>query len=142
MEEQAKKTVHITWQEAVRAEAEQDKARQARCRSLPPSRLKVITEDVSRDLPKLKASALRLWDVNFNHRLRTWTETVGANFRTAKNRHEAQTEESQRGRKSVGLTGDLFQARPNKIGDGIGHGNSPGDHFTGRCRDDGLLAAE
>ena len=80
MEEQAKKTVHITWQEVVRAEAERDKARQARCRSLPPSRLKVITEDVSRDLPKLKASALRLWDVNFNHRLRTWTETAGANF--------------------------------------------------------------
>ena len=97
MEGQAKKPVHITWQEAVRAEAEQDKARQAQCRPLPPSRMKVITEDVSRDLPKLKASALRLWDVNFNHSLRTWTETVGANFRTAKNRHEAQAEESRRG---------------------------------------------
>ena len=146
MEGQAKKTVHITWQEAVRAEAERDKARQARCRSLPPSRMKVITEDVSRDLPKLKASALRLWDVNFNHRLRTWTETAGANFRTAKNRHEAQTEESQRGQFGDLVVGfrnrDLFQARPNKIGNGIGHGNSPGDHFTGRCRDDGLLAAE
>ena len=77
MEGQAKKPVHITWQEAVRAEAEQDKARQAQCRPLPPSRMEVITEDVSRDLPKLKASALRLWDVHFNHRLRTWTETVG-----------------------------------------------------------------
>jgi hypothetical protein len=80
MEGQTKKTVHITWQEVVRAEAERDKARQARCRSLPPSRLKVITEDVSRDLAKLKVSALRLWDVNFNHRFRTWTETVGTKF--------------------------------------------------------------
>jgi hypothetical protein len=97
MEGQAKKPVHITWQEAVRAEAERDQARQARCRPLPPSRLQLITEDTSRDLPKLKASALRLWDVNFNHRLRTWTETAGANFRTAKNRHEARAEESQRG---------------------------------------------
>ncbi len=109
MEEQAKKTVHITWQDALRAEAEQDKARQARCRSLPPSRMKVITEDVSRDLRKLKASALCLWDVNFNHRLRTWTETAGANFRTAKNRHEAQAEESRRGQfgdLDVGLEND------------------------------------
>ena len=97
MEGQAKKPVHITWQEAVRAEAEQDKARQAQCRPLPPSRMEVITEDVSRDLAKLKVSALRLWEVNFNHRLRTWAETAGANSRTAKNRHEAQTEESQRG---------------------------------------------
>ena len=96
MEGQAKKPVHITWEEAVRAEAEQDKARQALCRSLPPSRMKV-TEDVFSDLPKLKASALRLWDVNFNHRLRSWTETVRANFRAAKNRHEAQAEESQHG---------------------------------------------
>ena len=97
MEGQAKKPVHITWEEAVRAEAEQDKARQAQCRPLPPSRMKVITEDVSKDLPKLKASALRLWDVNFNHRLKTWTATVGANFRTARNRHEAQAEDSRRG---------------------------------------------
>ena len=109
MEGQAKKPVHITWQEAVRAEAEQDKARQARCRSLPPSRMKVITEDVSSDLPKLTASALGLWDVNFNHRIRTWTETLRANSRTAKNRHEAQAEECQRGQfgnSDVGLEND------------------------------------
>lgn len=109
MEEQAKKPVHITWEEAVRAEAEQDKARQSRCRSLPPSRLKVITEDVSRDLRKLKASALCLWDVPFNHMLRNWTETAGVNFRTAKNRHEAQAEESRRGQfgdLDVGLEND------------------------------------
>ena len=108
MEGQAKKPVHITWEEAVRAEAERDKARQARCRPLPPSRMKVITEYVSRDLAKLKASALRLWDVNFNHRLRTWTKTAGANFRTAKNRHEAQAEESQRGQFGMMRSSDLF----------------------------------
>lgn len=121
MEGQAKKPVHITWEEAVRAEAEQDKARQARCRSLPPSRMKLITEDVSSDLPKLKASALRLWDVNFNHRLRTWAETLRANSRTARNRHEAQAEESQRGRfgdLDVGLENDpaaiYFRRGPTK----------------------------
>ncbi len=97
MEEQAKKPVHITWQEALRVEAEQDKARQAHCRPLPPCRMKVITEDVSKDLLKLKASALRLWNVTFRHRLKTWTATAGANFRTAKNRHEGQAEECQLG---------------------------------------------
>lgn len=113
MEEQAKKTVHITWQEAVRAEAERDKARQARCGSLPPSRMKLITVSVSRDLPKLKASALRLWDVTFNQRLRTWTETAGANSRKSKDQHEAQAEESQRGQ-----FGDLvvgFEDEPSGI---------------------------
>ena len=71
--------------------------------------MKGISEDVSKDLPKLKASALRLWDGNFNQRLRTWTATVGANFRTAKNRHEAQAEESRRGQfgnHDVGLEND------------------------------------
>src|SRR5262245_32244729 len=97
MEVQAKKKVHITWEEANRAESERDKARQARCRPMPPSRMKLITVYVSRDLPKLKDSALRLWDVTFNHRLRTSTEMAGANARTSKNRHEAQAEECQRG---------------------------------------------
>ena len=71
--------------------------------------MKVITEDVSRDLPKLKASALRLWHVNFNDKLKIWTETAGANFRTAKNRHDARAEESRRGQfgnPDVGLEND------------------------------------
>lgn len=97
MEEQAKKKVHITWEEAHRAEADRDKARQALCRPMPPSGLKLITAYVSRDLPKLKASALRLWDVTFNHWLRLSTEMAGINSRTSKNRNEAQAEESQRG---------------------------------------------
>jgi len=121
MEGQTKKPVHITWEEAVRAEAELDKARQARCRSLPPSRIKVITDDVSSDLPKLKASARHLWDVNFHHRVRTWAETAGANFRTAKNRHAAHAEESQHGQLGdldVGLENDpaaiYFRRAPTK----------------------------
>lgn len=121
MEGQTKKPVHITWEDAVRAEAEQDKARQARCRSLPPSRIKVITDDVSSDLPKLKASARHLWDVNFHHRVRTWAETAGANFRTAKNRHAAHAEESQHGQLGdldVGLENDpaaiYFRRAPTK----------------------------
>ncbi len=97
MEKPAKKTFHITWQEALRVEAEQDKARQARCRSLPPSGVKLNADSVSGALPKLKASALRLWEVTLYHRLRTWTGWVGANFRAAKDRHEAQAEESQHG---------------------------------------------
>ena len=64
---EAKKPVHITWEEAHRAETERDKARQRCCRSIPPNRMKLTTVYVSRDLRKLKASALRLWDVMFNH---------------------------------------------------------------------------
>ena len=64
---EAKKTVHITWEEAHRAETERDKARQRCCRSIPPNQMKLTTVYVSRDLRKLKASALRLWDVRFNH---------------------------------------------------------------------------
>lgn len=97
MEKQGKKKVHITWEEAVRAEAEQDKARQVRCRSIPPSQLKLTTVLISRDLPKLKASALRLWDVASSHTLRTTRETAGANSQTSSSRHEGPAEESQRG---------------------------------------------
>ena len=66
---ETKKTVHITWEEAHRAETERDKARQTCCRSIPPNRMNLTAVYVSRDLRKLKASALRLWDVTFNHRV-------------------------------------------------------------------------
>ena len=66
---ETKKAVHITWEEAHRAETERDKARQTCCRSIPPNRMKLTGGYVSRDLRKLKASALRLWDVTFNHRV-------------------------------------------------------------------------
>lgn len=95
MEEQGKKKVHITWEEARRAEAKRDKARQARCLPIPPSRMKLISIRVSRDILKLKPSVLRLWDVTFNHKLSMSTEPVGGNSRTSKNRHAARAEESQ-----------------------------------------------
>jgi len=66
---ETKKAVHITWEEAYRAETQRDKARQTCCRSIPPNRMKLTAVYVSRDLRKLKASALRLWDVTFNHRV-------------------------------------------------------------------------
>jgi Bacterial SH3 domain len=66
---ETKKAVHITWEEAHRAETERDKARQTCCRSIPPNRMNLTAVYVSRDLHKLKASALRLWDVTFNHRV-------------------------------------------------------------------------
>ena len=66
---ETKKAVHITWEEAHRAEMQRDKARQTCCRSIPPNRMKLTAVYVSRDLRKLKASALRLWDVTFNHRV-------------------------------------------------------------------------
>jgi K+-sensing histidine kinase KdpD len=63
MEQQAKKTVHITWQEARRAETEQDGVRPARYQLMPrpPSMLDRITARLSRDISILKATALRLW---------------------------------------------------------------------------------
>jgi hypothetical protein len=66
---EAKKTVHITWEQAHRVETERDRARQTCCRSIPPNRMKLTAVYVSRDLRKLKASALRLWGVTFNHRV-------------------------------------------------------------------------
>ena len=66
---ETKKTVHITWEEAHRAETQRDKARRTCCGSIPPNRLKPTAGYVSRDLRKVKASALRLWDVTFNHRV-------------------------------------------------------------------------
>jgi hypothetical protein len=58
---QAKKIVHITWNEAQRADAERDAVRRARYKSNPaPNLLNFIGASVSRELPKLKAIALRL----------------------------------------------------------------------------------
>jgi hypothetical protein len=66
-QEQAKKTVHITWNEAQRAEVERETVRRARYRSIPaPNLLKLMAASVSRELPKLKATALRFVSVK-NH---------------------------------------------------------------------------
>jgi hypothetical protein len=60
-EEPAKKTVHVTWNEAQRAEAEREMLRRTRYKSIPaPSLLKIIAASVSRELPRLKATALRI----------------------------------------------------------------------------------
>jgi hypothetical protein len=64
-QEQVKKIVHVTWNEAQRAEAERETVRRARYKSIPsPNLLRVIAASVSRELPKLKA--LRFWSVK-NH---------------------------------------------------------------------------
>lgn len=66
-QEQAKKMVHITWNQAQRADAERESVRRARYKSSPPPNLlKLIAASVSRDLPKLKAAALRFVSVK-NH---------------------------------------------------------------------------
>jgi hypothetical protein len=64
---EAKKTVHISWEDAHRAETERDKARQTCCRSIPPSRMKLTTVYDSSDLRRLKASAAHLWNATLNH---------------------------------------------------------------------------
>jgi hypothetical protein len=67
MEQQAKRVVHITWNEAQRAEAEREKVRQARYKSIPvPSLRQLMTAHLSRELPKLKATALRFLSVKFH----------------------------------------------------------------------------
>jgi hypothetical protein len=58
---QPKKTVHISWNEAQRAEAERESIRRARYKPVQtPSLLQIIAARMSKDLPKLKATALRI----------------------------------------------------------------------------------
>lgn len=104
---EAKKTVHITWEDAHRAETERDKARQTCCRSIPPNRLKLTTVYVSKDLRKLKAykqavTAKMLKEKElaqgFQLRVETSTETnvAGTNSQPLENRHKPEAEEAQR----------------------------------------------
>ncbi len=106
---EAKKTVHITWEDAHRAETERDKARQTCCRSIPPNRLKLTTVYVSKDLRKLKAykqaATAKLLEEkklaqSFQLRVETSTETNVAetNSQPLGNRHKAKAEEAQRTR--------------------------------------------
>ena len=87
MEKQAKKAVHITWEDAHGAEAERDNARRTSCKPLPPSRIKLITIHLSRDLSKLRTSALRLWSGIFDHRIRTASSREGLNKSSFKASH-------------------------------------------------------
>jgi len=75
MEEQVKKTVHITWQEVLRAEAERDKARQKSCRPMPPTGMKLIAIHLARYRSKLKAPAIEV-------------DAAGSNSQTLENRHD------------------------------------------------------
>ena len=70
MEQRAKKAVHISWEEAYRAEAEREKARQMRCRPIPPTQIEVIEDEIRAGLSKIKTSALHLSCVASNHSLR------------------------------------------------------------------------
>ena len=70
MEQRAKKAVHISWEEAYRAEAEREKARQMRCRPIPPTQIEVIEDEIRAALSKIKTSALHLSCVASNHSLR------------------------------------------------------------------------
>ena len=106
---EAKKTVHITWEDAHRAETERDKARQTCCRSIPPNRWKLTTVYVSKELRKLKAykqaATAKLLEEkelaqSFQLRVETSTETnvAGTNSQPLGNRHKAKAEETQRTR--------------------------------------------
>ena len=65
--EQARKVVHITWKDAQQAEAERETLRRARYKSIPaPNLLKLVSARISKELPKLKATALRFVNVK-NH---------------------------------------------------------------------------
>lgn len=64
MEEPTEKRVHIRWAEAWRAETERERARQACCKPIPTSNLlKLFAVKLSRELPRLKATALRFLSV-------------------------------------------------------------------------------
>jgi hypothetical protein len=66
LEKQAKGRVHISWDEARRAETERERARQACCKPIPANPLKLIAANFSSELPKLKATALRFLSVKFH----------------------------------------------------------------------------
>lgn len=70
MEEREKKAVHISWEEAYRAEVGRDKARQMRCRSIPPTQIEVIVGKLITALSKFNGSAPHLFSLMFSHRHR------------------------------------------------------------------------
>jgi hypothetical protein len=67
MKAQTKKVVHITWQEAQRAEAERERVRRARYQAVPMLSLReLVAVEASKRLPKLRAAALRILSVKFH----------------------------------------------------------------------------
>jgi hypothetical protein len=78
MEKPGKKAVHIAWEEAYRAEAEREKARQMRCVSIPPTQSEVIAGKIVTRLSRIKTSAQHFSRVMFKQR-------VGISRRTCPN---------------------------------------------------------
>jgi hypothetical protein len=66
MEKRLKRTVHISWEEAYRAEAEREKARQMRCLSIPPTQSEFIADKIVTRLYRIKASAKHFASAIFN----------------------------------------------------------------------------
>jgi len=75
MEEREQKVVHISWEEAYRAEVERDKARQMRCRSIPPTQIEVIASKPLTALSKFNGSAPHVFSLLFSHRHRLSSHT-------------------------------------------------------------------
>jgi hypothetical protein len=69
MEKPVKKAVHIAWEEAYRAEAEREKARQMRCVSISPTQSEVIAGKIVTRLSIIKTSAQRLSRDMFKQRI-------------------------------------------------------------------------
>ena len=113
---ETKKTVHITWEEARRAETQRDQARQTCCPSIPPNRLKLTAKGLTRVVNticdnalliaysayKRAATAKMLEEKEpaqgFQLRVETSTETNVAwtNSQPLENRHKAEAEKTQR----------------------------------------------
>src|ERR1043165_1111753 len=78
MEKPVKKAVHIALEEAYRAEAEREKARQMRCVSIPPTQSEVIAGKIVTRFSRIKTSAQHFSRVMFKQR-------VGISRRTCPN---------------------------------------------------------
>lgn len=70
MEDLRRKAVHISWEDAYRAEVEREKARQMRCRPIPPTQIEVMAGKLLMGFSKIKTSAPHLFSLTFNHRVR------------------------------------------------------------------------
>jgi len=63
----SKRQLHITWDEAWRAENQREKARQACCNEIPTAGpVKLFATNVARELPKVKAAAFRFLSVKIH----------------------------------------------------------------------------
>jgi hypothetical protein len=70
MKDLPRKAVHISWEDAYRAEVEREKARQMRCRSIPPTQIEVMAGKLLTGFSKVKIWVPHLFSLTFNHRRR------------------------------------------------------------------------